>query len=162
MPQLALFISTNTKDLVLKHIFPQNNIGRQGERGNINLHLETGLINHNVLLLFVDSSLFIKNLTEHSHVLYYKIISYTACWRSDYYTIIDVLYIRLLFLFSNVICVFADDFSSIAAFLLCLMTWVEIRSTMAFLPELHPQLLIIVSEEGIFLGSPYKELCNRL
>jgi hypothetical protein len=161
-PQLALFIGTNAKDLALKHIFPQNNIGRRGERGNINLRLETGSINHDAPLLFVDSSPFIKNPTERSHVLCHETISYTARWRSDHYAVIDVLYARLLFLFSDVICVFADDFSSIAAFLLRLMTWAEIGSAMAFLPELRPRLLIVVSEEGTFSGSPYEELCNGL
>ena len=147
-PQLALFIGTNAKDNALKHIYPQNNIGRRGERGNINLHLETKSINHETPVFFAESSPFVKNPSQRSHVLCHETLSYSIRWKADLYAVIDILYARLLFLFSDVICLFADDFSSVEAVLLRLMTWVEIGSAMSLLPELRPRLLIIVSEDG--------------
>ncbi|KAA8645059.1 patatin-like phospholipase family protein [Aspergillus tanneri] len=139
-PQLALFIGTNAKDTALKNIFPQNNISRRGEKGNINLRLQTDSINHDAPLFFADSS----------------------PWKPSLYTVIDILYARLLFLFSDVICVFADDFSSVQAVLLRLMTWAEIGSAMPILPELRPRLLVVVSEDGPHDASQYEELQNML
>ncbi|THC92162.1 hypothetical protein EYZ11_008377 [Aspergillus tanneri] len=161
-PQLALFIGTNAKDTALKNIFPQNNISRRGEKGNINLRLQTDSINHDAPLFFADSSPFVKNPSERSHVLCHETISHPASWKPSLYTVIDILYARLLFLFSDVICVFADDFSSVQAVLLRLMTWAEIGSAMPILPELRPRLLVVVSEDGPHDASQYEELQNML
>ncbi|KAL4925804.1 patatin-like phospholipase family protein [Aspergillus undulatus] len=160
-PQLVTFIGTKSKDGALKQIFPQNNIGRRGERGNINLRLETSSVTKNTPLMFIDSSPFVRDAIERSHVLCHETISYSASWKADDYAVIDILYARLLFLFSDVVCLFADDFPDLSSLLLRLITWCEIGSAMD-LPEIRPRLLIIVSEDTTFGNSWYQELHNGL
>jgi hypothetical protein len=161
-PQLVLFIGTHAKDTALKHIFPQNNISRRGVRGNINLRLDNDSSSHDTPLMFIDSSPFLKSSNERSHVLCHETISYPARWKSGQNRVIDIIYAKLLFPFSDVVCVFADDFSRLEALVQQLMAWVEVGSLMHFLPELRPRLLIVVSEDGPYAGEKYEELCREL
>ncbi|KAL4993992.1 FabD/lysophospholipase-like protein [Aspergillus recurvatus] len=156
-PQLATFIGTKSKDVALKHIFPQNNIGRRGEKDNINLRLETASMNRTIPLFFADSSPFIKNPVERSHLLCHETFSYPASWKDSGHATIDIIYARLLFLFSDLICLFADDFPDLEYLVFRLLEWCDVGSAMYF-PEIRPRLLIIVSEDGELGHSRYRDL----
>ncbi|KAL2808644.1 acyl transferase/acyl hydrolase/lysophospholipase [Aspergillus granulosus] len=145
-PQLALFIGTRAKDIALKEIFPQNNLRRRGERENINLRLETTSLNSDAPLLFADSSPFVRNPTDRSQVICHETLAYSACWKPEGHSLIDIVYNRLLFLFSDVVCVFADDFSSLDALAMRLVLWAEIGSSQKS-AVMRPRLLIITTED---------------
>jgi hypothetical protein len=144
-PQLALFLGTRAKDIALKEIFPQNNLGRRGKRENINLRLETTSLNSDTPLLFADSTPFARDPTDRSQVICHEILPYSTCWKLEGHSLIDIVYNRLLFLFSDVVCVFADDFSSLDALAMRLVLWAEIGSAQKSV-AMRPRLLIITTE----------------
>ncbi|KAK6815592.1 hypothetical protein RU639_008662 [Aspergillus parasiticus] len=156
-PQIALFIGTKTKDAAVKQIFSRNNIGRRGEKGNVNLRLDTVSINSDAPLLFAESSPSVQSATERSHLLCHETVAYPTCWEPSPYSISDIIFCRLYFLFCDVVCIFADDFSTQADVAEQLMTWIEIGGPKSLPEKIRPRLLIVISE-----SSPYNELLDAL
>src|SRR4051812_2898133 len=64
-PQLALFLGAATKNEALKHIFSHNNIGRRGEKGHVDLRMDTESVNSEHPLLFADSNPLEKKQPDH-------------------------------------------------------------------------------------------------
>ncbi|GKZ27126.1 hypothetical protein AbraCBS73388_003766 [Aspergillus brasiliensis] len=143
----ALFVGTSAKDTALKQLFTRNNIGRRGHRHDINLRADTASLETDSPLIFADSNPFVNNHTERSHVLCHETVSYPASWRPQAHAVIDIVYTRLLFLFIDVVCLFADDFSSLDAVALRLMQWADIGSAATGPSTVRPRLLIIMSED---------------
>ncbi|RAQ76853.1 hypothetical protein COH21_008696 [Aspergillus flavus] len=156
-PQIALFIGTKTKDAAVKQIFSRNNIGRRGEKGNVNLRLDTVSINSDAPLLFAESSPSVQSATERSHLLCHETVAYPTRWEPSPYSISDIIFSRLYFLFCDVVCMFADDFSTQADVAEQLMTWIEIGGPKSLPEKIRPRLLIVISE-----SSPYNELLDAL
>ncbi|KAE8159239.1 hypothetical protein BDV40DRAFT_314745 [Aspergillus tamarii] len=154
----VLFIGTRAKDTALKQIFTQNNIGRRGQRQDINLRVDTASLQTDSPLIFADSSPFVKNHTERSHVLCHDTVSHPASWRPETHAVIDIVYARLLFLFTDVVCLFADDFSSLEAIAIRLMEWADIGSAATGLPATRPRLLLIVSEDVLLSSKIWENL----
>lgn len=154
-PLTTLFLGTRAKDAALKQIFMQNNIGRRGESGNINLRVETVSSTSPCPLFILDSNPFALNQSERSHVLCHETVSYTTRWTPDVSTVLDILYSRFLFLFSDTVCVFADDFACLDDVLLRLMIWARIGSAAQPTHKVRPRLLIIISENRCMQGTEY-------
>lgn len=76
--QLAFFLGAATKNEALKHIFSSNNIGRRGEKGNVDLRMDTESVNSNYLLLFADSNPLEKQQLDHGHVWCHETKAHSA------------------------------------------------------------------------------------
>lgn len=149
-PQLAFFLGTTTKDEALRKIFSRNNIGRRGERGNINLRVDTESLQKDHPIFFADSSPFERS-AQKSHVWCHETKTHMAAWHvSPSRSVMDAIYSRLIFLFSDIICIFADDFSTLEAVMLRLIAWVEYNSASSLPLDVRPRVLIIISEDGHF------------
>lgn len=59
----------------------------------------------------------------------------------------DMLYVRLLFIFADTICLFADNFAGLESIALRLFLWVEISCVSSLPLSLRLRLLIVVCEE---------------
>lgn len=111
-PCLGLFLGTKTKDAALHEVFPHNNLERQRcAQGIIRLELDNSSLKSDHPILFADTD---PNL---------PVITYDNCQSSSYlrrvvslpwaaavpHLVQDIILSRLLFLFADVICLFADD-----------------------------------------------------
>lgn len=78
-------------------------------------------------VLFADSNPLQTPLSEKSYVWCYETTSYATTWHTTVLrAVMDVLYSRLVFTFSDVICMFADDFQTLEVIMLRLTAWVEL------------------------------------
>ncbi|KAJ6142224.1 hypothetical protein N7497_011323 [Penicillium chrysogenum] len=149
-PQLCLFLGTSTKDEAMRNIFNRNNI-RRGDRANVNLRVDTASLTSDNPVLFADSNPFQVPLSEKTHVWCHETTSHSTAWHTTASrAVIDVLYSRLVFTFSDVICIFADDFQTLEAIMLRLIAWVEVQNASSLPSDTRPRLLIILSEDGKF------------
>lgn len=148
-PRLVHLIGTQSKNKALKHLFPQNNFSRQYNRGIVNLRVDGSSSDSSAPLLIVDSNPFsgftVKKPEERCHLS----STYSICWPLGDRGIWDVLYSRLLFPFSDLVCLFAEDFASLDSVSLRILSWMNIESSF---DVLKPGLIIVVNE-GSPLGS---------
>lgn len=149
-PQLCSFLGGPTKDEALRHIFPQNNIGRRTERSNVNLRIDTESLNNQAPLLFADSHLSKVCALQQSHIWCHETTAYSAPWSSSSRPTMDIIYSRIVFLFSDIVCLFADDFPTLEELLLRMEAWMEIGSASPLAYDVRPRLLIVISEDGKF------------
>jgi hypothetical protein len=157
-PQLVFFLGGATKTEALKHIFSRNNISRRGGKGNVDLRMDTKSVNSDHPLLFADGNLLEKKQSDHGHVWCYKTKAHSAEWPIDPPQLeTDFIYSRLIFLFSDVIYVFIDDFLTLEAVMMRLIAWAEIGSASPFVVDVHPRLVFIISEDGPFRNTRIDE-----
>jgi hypothetical protein len=156
-PLVCLFLGTSTKDEAMRNIFNRNNI-RRGDRTNVNLRVDTASLASDNPVLFADSNPFQIPLAEKTHVWCHETTSHTTTWHTTASrAVIDVLYSRLVFTFSDVICIFADDFQTLEGIMLRLIAWVDIQSASSLPSDTRPRLLIILSEDGKFSEARMEE-----
>lgn len=110
--RLVHFIDSRTKNSVLRQWFLSNK--RKHKIESINLHLEISFSNFASSLLFANSNSFNKESWDQFQNNCHEKFFYFISWASDSnYSFFDILHARLLFLFSDVICVFANNFLSL-------------------------------------------------
>ena len=144
-PRLVHLIGTRSKDQALKYIFPNNNFGRQYEKGNINLRVDNTSIDTASPLFITDSHPFRGFAPKHPQATCHLSHSYTISWMRDDDMIADVLFARLTFSFSDLICVFAEDFATLETVARRILSWIAIRGCVQ---AFRPRLLIIIPEAG--------------
>jgi hypothetical protein len=144
-PRLVHLIGTRSKDRALKYLFPNNNFGRQYEKGNINLRADNASINNASPLFIVDSHPFRGFAAEHPQATCHPSHSYTISWMRDDDIIADVLFSRLTFCFSDLICVFAEDFATLETVARRILSWMAIQGCMQVF---RPRLLVVIPEAG--------------
>ncbi|EEP83048.1 predicted protein [Uncinocarpus reesii 1704] len=131
-PGLITLVGARAKNTCLKHLFPSSR--RRYPTASINLGVESALSPNP--LLFVDTSTSAKDISGVDHGLRsrnscHAETPYVIRWASER-DLFDIFQARLLFLFSDVVCLFADDFPSIQAVVQKITTWVEIGNASDF------------------------------
>lgn len=126
IPHLIYLIGIRSKDQALKYLFLNNNFGHYYEKGNINLRADNASINTVLLLFIIDSNLFCRFTAKHPQAMCYLSQSHTILWMKDNDMIMDVLFSRLIFPFSDLICVFADDFTTLEIVIRWILLWIAI------------------------------------
>jgi hypothetical protein len=150
-PSLVHFVGRKNKNLALKYLFPHNNIRRGAStNGSTNLRIDTTTIDSNGPLLFSDSDSFATVPTHTGWNLCHTVVAYPLSWApTTEHTIGDIFQARLLFLFSDVICVFVDDFSGLDEVADRIVRWVHIGSASSHPEALRPRLILVVSEKTL-------------
>jgi hypothetical protein len=150
-PSLIHFVGRKNKNLALKHLFPRNNIRRgASSSGSTNLRVDTTTIDSDEPLLFSDSDPFVAAPTHAGWNLCHTVDGYPLAWASTAeHTIGDILQARLLFLFSDVICLFVDDFSGLDEVAARIVNWVRIGSASSHPNALRPRLILVMSEKTL-------------
>ncbi|KAL9129889.1 MAG: hypothetical protein Q9217_001789 [Psora testacea] len=123
-PSLLLFVGGKTKDVALRVLFSDNNIPRARGEGLTNLRVDNSTVRSNHPIFFADTNL---------HYLPEAEIPPLACHVSKAHplrraddsesSLFDLIHARLFGLFSDVICVFAEDFHSLDDVVFCLKRW---------------------------------------
>jgi hypothetical protein len=72
-------------------------------------------------------------------------ISWSAATKEH---IINILYARLLFLFSNVICIFADNVGGLETVQAHLQTWATVGSASSLPKTIRPRVIIVITAES--------------
>lgn len=149
-PQLVHFVGGRRKDAALKQLFPHNNIRRSRPRSIANLHIDTSSIDADSPLLFLDSNPFVGITPVPKHANCHPLIQHPLTWyRHLNFTVNDILHARLLFLFSDVVCVFVDDFPSLEDSALQLIRWARIGSASSLASHVRPRVIIVITDSCV-------------
>ncbi|KAB8227271.1 patatin-like phospholipase family protein [Aspergillus alliaceus] len=139
-PLLSVFIGNKTKDVALQTIFPHNNIRRTRSKS----------IGCDNPILFADGDL---NSSRDCNDPMPGVHDYSVTWNVD--TTNDALklvYARLVFLFADVVCIFADDFPDLASVAQFLIDCIESRSASTLPRAVRPRVLVVLADYADHAG----------
>lgn len=147
---LQFFIERKAKDLTLFKLFSHNNVQRDHQDRNcvINLRLDVSFISCNRSILFVDSDSLFVIYRNHEAVSCHRTNSYSVFWVITLnHSLYDILHAWLFFLFTDVICIFADDFKNHRSVTDRLNTWATIEFAFDLLREIRSRVVIVAFDQ---------------
>lgn len=111
---LLLFVKSQTKNTTLRELFSYNNFKKKRNINNIDLRFDTITIAFSYFIFIANSDSRLKTILILSNFNCYKIRYYRLDWECLLQLdVFDILYVRLLFLITNVICIFANNFNNL-------------------------------------------------
>ena len=156
-PSFQFFIGGDAKNLAIRQIFPQNNIGRgYRDRNSIaSLHLDTSTSNSNTPVLFGESNPLVTSGLSgfqqyHGIAQCHQTTCQPCCWTSTQ-SLYDILHTRLLFPFADVICIFADNLGNVNDAINRLKIWATIGSNSGLSRITRPRVIIVASGNSVSL-----------
>ncbi|KAI9676515.1 MAG: hypothetical protein M1817_000673 [Caeruleum heppii] len=156
-PHVMFFLGKKAKNVALRQIFPHNNIGRGRGDGIASLRVDTATLQMPNPILFADSDPTLDHTSAERFHLCHEITNYPLQWCSaSAMTAVDAIYSRLFFLFSDVICIFADDLGGLDNVANKLLAWAKLGSASTLPRCIRPRVLIVVS--GISPSATYDAL----
>lgn len=147
-PSLICFLGRKHKMTAMRELFPHNNFKRSHRGGFVNLRLDSATTESDFPLLLLDSDPLspIPQLL-HSPTCHHEDVLPTSWPRKREHSTIDTLYGRLIFLFCDVICLFAEDFDGLPQVAHLLRSWLRVRSASSLSKKVRPRVIIVAKEE---------------
>ncbi|KAI9760680.1 MAG: hypothetical protein M1840_002356 [Geoglossum simile] len=145
-PSCVFFIGKRQKDIAIRQIFTHNNIRRGCSNGIANLRVDSNTVGSKHPILFADGDPHIQIPPRQEVLSCHRQVIYPIAWKPHpQRKILDVAYSRILFLFSDVICLFADDLGGLEEVALLLTTWALVGDASGLPKEIRPKVIIITS-----------------
>lgn len=145
-PKLLVFLGNRMKDIALQKLFPDNNIRRSRSTASIGLRVDNSSVGLKEPCLFVDGG--VGPWSPIPCQVQAGVQDYPIAWRaSSAEAAIRNIYARLVFLFADVICIFADDFSSIQSVAQFLIDCASLRSASSL--PVRPRIIVISSDSRV-------------
>lgn len=146
-PTIVLFLGKQRKNIALRQIFQNNNLGRGSGSNIANIHLDTATYNADYPLFFADGD---------PHAPIPTVSGSTTCHLRTSHPLLHhhghngvrTLYSRLLSLFTNVICIFADDFGGLQKVANLLVSWIRLGNPSTLPQSTRPRVIIVLSGES--------------
>lgn len=161
-PMVCAFLGRKYKDYALQQLFPRNNIKRHDSNANIKLRSDLVSSNSHWPVLFADGDTGQRNHTPTSKRL--QPTAHPVWWDcKSGKTLLLVIWARLVFLFTDVICFFVEDFSGLDEIVEFLDCCVRLQSASTLPHDIRPRIILIFQEttEQVSWGKQ-KEVCQRL
>lgn len=147
-PSLLLFVGRQAKNIALRELFPFNNFKKKRNTGGVDLRLDTTTIASKYPIFIVDSDSKLETSTTLSKFTCHEIKSNRLHWECPpQLDVSDILFARLLFLITDVICIFADDFSSPTEIVALLKSWAAAGSASCLPRLIRPRVVIVATED---------------
>lgn len=147
---LQFFIERKAKDLTLSELFSHNNVQRDHQDRNcvINFYLNVSFISCNRSILFINSDSLFIIYRSHETVSCHRTTSHSVLWIvTSNHSLYDILHAWLFFLFTDVICIFADNFKNHESVTDHLNTWATIEFAVNLLREIRSRVVIVVFDQ---------------
>lgn len=145
-PSLLFFVGQQAKITALRELFSYNTFKKKRNNDGVNLRLDNTTIASNYLIFIVDDDSRLSVLFTLSNWFCHESRSYRLQWEcSSLHNILNFLYVRVLFLFTNVICVFADDFSCLKDVIDLLKAWAAAGSASHLLYLIRSKIVIVAT-----------------
>lgn len=142
-PMLYLFIGQNIKDEALNALF-MNNIKRTRSNATVNLRSDIGKEASDMPIFLADGNLITDIKPQHispgKQGRIYPIVRSTFTDNE----ILPLLYARLLFLFTDIVCIFADDFPGLDCIADFLIFAAKVGSASILPVQVRPVVLVII------------------
>lgn len=162
-PSLIFFIGPRAKDLAIRQLFPWNNFKKSRKDGGFaTLRAEMVSLQSEFPLLLAESDPTVMHtpLLETNQSCH-EVQSHPLLWPQDAIPkIYNFILARLLFLFTDVICVFADDFPDLDSVLRQLQAWAVFGWATDLFKAIRPRV-IVVKKGNQPSPSPLYDLLDR-
>ena len=145
-PSVVFFVGQKARDVAVRQLFPWNNLKRSSKQAGLaTLRAETISLQSDFPLLFAESNPFMTATTSlENDQLCHEVRPYPLLWPDE---AVDNLYnlthARLLFLFTDVLCVFADDFLDMDSMLHQLRSWAALGWASRLLATVRPKVIVV-------------------
>ncbi|KAL8673858.1 MAG: hypothetical protein Q9168_001723 [Polycauliona sp. 1 TL-2023] len=145
-PSLVFFAGRKAKDVAVRQLFPWNNFKKSARNdGLATLQAETVSLQTKYPLFFAESDPFagttLSTGTEH---LCHESRSHPLLWPGyGVDALYDHIHSRLLFLFTDVICIFAEDFLDMDNLIHQLRTWAKLGRPTNLFPAVRPRVIVV-------------------
>lgn len=162
-PSLVFFAGRKAKNIAVRQLFPWNNFKKSARTdGLATLQAETVSLQTKYPLFFAESDPF-AGTTQSSAIdhMCHEARSHPLLW-PDYGvdTLYDRIHSRLLFLFTDVLCIFADDFLDMDSLIHQLKTWAKLGRPTNLFPAVKPRVIVV--KKGVQPSpSPLYDLLER-
>ncbi|PWY96029.1 patatin-like phospholipase [Aspergillus sclerotioniger CBS 115572] len=143
IPSLCLFLGAVSKDKALQQIFPQNNIRRHKSGSVIGLRYDITSLDSPTPILFADGDPQLNPIPGKRPELG---VSYPVIWdAATAKAVLHVLWCRLMFIFADVVCIFADDFASFSELVEFLIECLVGPSASSLPSAVRPRLVVVLA-----------------
>jgi hypothetical protein len=145
-PALCVFLGAGRKDAALQQLYTQNNIKRHNSNARIRLRYDIALWESTRPVLFADGDLGCSPRSTytntdreggHKHLVSWDCVSMEIA--------LLVIWSRLVFLFADIVCIFADDFPDLVHVARLLVDCVEMRSASSLPTAIRPRVIVVVA-----------------
>ena len=157
-PSLLFFLGRKTKDHAIQQLFTHNKIEKKHHDRFTTLRKDNSTLETDYPILFADADHHISTDTvvQQKNPRCHEISLHPIRWlSSSRHKLHTVIYMRLFFLFTDVICIFADDVGGLNTVADILKEWAKYGSVSCLPKVLRPRVVIVISSNAV---SPTFEL----
>lgn len=145
-PALCAFLGGDAKDNALKHIFPQNNIRRHRSRSSIGLRYDVRSVQSASPVIIADGD---PQLSPRPTVSDISGTDHSIMWEANSSRmVLWAIWARLIFLFADTVCIFADDFPELSDAVDFLAGCMDMRSASTLPLPIRPRVIVVLSEDA--------------
>ncbi|MCJ1231936.1 hypothetical protein MMC12_008615 [Toensbergia leucococca] len=144
-PSILLFLGRKAKNLAVRELFPENNI-RKGQRdGLATLRVDNSSLYSDYPILFAESDPITTISSAANLSSCHETESISLQWSkvTAVHDLYDILHARLFCLFTDVLCVFAEDFATFDDVVKRLKAWAAAGSASNLCKQIRPRVVII-------------------
>ncbi|KAB8212999.1 patatin-like phospholipase [Aspergillus novoparasiticus] len=149
-PAFCVYMGGRTKDSCLRQLYPYNNIKRHSSVTQVKQRCDMGSLNTTRPVLFADGD-FKYMPSAHSsskdRPKMERLISWDA---SSAKNVLCVIWARLVLLFVDIICIFADDFADLLAVADFLLECFSLQASSSLPSAVHPRVIIVFQSRSCY------------
>ena len=147
-PSIILFVGRKTKELALRDLFLWNNIKRSRREGLVTLRVDTLSLHSDFPIFFAESDPFSAPLHSKASACH-EASSWPLQWSlSPGHSLYDVAHARLFTLFTDVVCIFADDFHDFEDVVSRIRAWAALGQASGQFQMARPKAIIVKQGAG--------------
>jgi hypothetical protein len=164
-PSLILFLGKQSKAKALRAMFPGNGVSSCRRPGLANVCVDPATVSDDHPFLIADWCPEQTLANQRDSGACHEAITHPVAWSDDdgpptQHDVTDHIQMRLLSLFTNVLCIFAQDFGGLDQVAERLASWTATGSASSLPASTHPRLVVVTSIPGP--GFRSEALCFRL
>ena len=156
-PSVLLFIDRKVKNLALRELF-SNHVKKGSSESIITLRVDNTSLysDHSVLFVESDPS---ATVISASNASCHEIESFSVRWANatTVHDVYDILHARIFCFFSDVLCIFVDDFLNFQSVVNRLKIWAIVEAGSSFFEQVRSSV-VIVKRDGEASASPTHDL----
>ena len=143
-PSTLLFVGRRTKDIALRELFPWNNLKYPRRDGIATLRLDNATSQADFPTLFAESDPLRVEAQDDATAICHETTAFPAQWQLPAgQSLYDVVHARILCLFTDVLCLFVDDFEDFEDAVLRLCAWSSLGRATTQFPRVRPRVILV-------------------
>ncbi|KAH8424214.1 patatin-like phospholipase family protein [Aspergillus melleus] len=158
LPQVVFFMGHHQKNKALRQLCSSNYRGQGRNAPSVNIRSDNRTLQSLQPRFFADCDPCRSLLSTHESLRNcHEEKIYPVELRSTEYSLQDIIIARLVFLFTDVVCIFADDVGGFEGTRKLLTTWAAIGSASSLPPAVRPRVIVVVSQSPSITGGVIDE-----